>query len=64
MPKKPDPPQLYTVKQAAKILGCSVKTVERLYKTGELPVIRFRRSVRIDHDDLMEFRNKHRVSLK
>lgn len=46
---------LLTYRQAAKVLGVTERTVWTLVHDGELPVVRFGRSVRIDPADLREF---------
>lgn len=35
-----NPVQIYTADQAARLLGCSVKTVEEMARQGELPGIK------------------------
>jgi excisionase family DNA binding protein len=46
---------LFAAEQIALQLGCSVREVRRLIKSGELPVIRIGRLVRIHPDDLRRF---------
>ena len=46
---------LLTYDQAGKMLGVSGRTVWTLVNRGELPAVRFRRSVRIDPADLRAF---------
>lgn len=46
---------LLTYKEAARILGCSDKTVWSLCKSGQLKAVRFGGNVRIDPRDLDEF---------
>jgi excisionase family DNA binding protein len=45
-------PQLMTVKQAAEFLGRSQNSVRHLIDRHEIPVVRHRRSVRLDRDAL------------
>jgi excisionase family DNA binding protein len=42
------PPQLVTVRDASKTLGCSVATIRRKVAQGELPSVRIGRTVRLD----------------
>ncbi len=49
------PPRLLTVSEAAEILNTSVRTVYRRIKSGDLPVIRDGRSVRIHPEDLARY---------
>jgi excisionase family DNA binding protein len=42
------PSPLANVQQAAAVLGCSVPTIRRKVKAGEIPSMRIGRSVRID----------------
>ena len=42
------PSQLLTVAQAAQLLGVSQRTVRRQIASGEIPVVRVGRAVRID----------------
>ena len=46
---------LLTFKQTAKILQVSERTVFTLVKEDQLRAVRFRRTVRIDQDDLNAF---------
>lgn len=46
---------LWTYDQAGKMLGVSGRTVWTLVDRGDLPVVRFGRSVRIDPADLRAF---------
>jgi excisionase family DNA binding protein len=56
MAKTPEAvPAFYSVDQTAQKLGLSSKTVRRLIASGELPVHRFGRSIRIADSDLMVF---------
>lgn len=52
---KPEVEALLTYDQAAKLLGVTARTVWTLVDRGELPPVRFGRSVRIDPDDLRAF---------
>ncbi len=42
------PTGLVSLDEAALALGCSRRTLERLQQTGELPVVRLGRLVRVD----------------
>ena len=46
---------LLTYREAGKLLGVTERTVWTLVDRGELPSVRFRRSVRIDPADLRAF---------
>ncbi len=52
MTAMPDPDRLLTPKEAADYLHISEKSVRRLIKGGNLPVIRLGRSVRVLPADL------------
>ena len=55
-PKAPDVPQsLLRTTEAAQILKISRRTLQRLIKRGELPVIRIGGQIRIDPADLDRF---------
>lgn len=43
---------LLTRKQAAEIVGCDIRTIDRRIRSGELPARRSGRLVRIDPADL------------
>jgi excisionase family DNA binding protein len=45
-------PRLMTVAQAAEFLGRTESSVRHLIDRGEIPVVRHRRSVRLDQDAL------------
>lgn len=47
--------RLLTYKQAGQLLGVTDRTVWTLVNAGELPAVRFGRSVRIDPADLRAF---------
>lgn len=53
---------LLTVKDAARVLAVSEKTIRRMIDAGELPVVRFRRQVRLHAKDLELFVRTHRES--
>ena len=53
-----DAPKLMTYQDAAKVLQVSDRTVWSLVDRGELPAVRFGRSVRIDRRDLEAFIDK------
>ena len=46
---------VYTVQEIASILKISEKTVYRLVKNGELPILRVRRRIRITSKALEQF---------
>jgi excisionase family DNA binding protein len=50
---------LYTRRQAAERLTISVPTLDRLIRTGELPVVRIGRSVRLAESDLHAYLTRH-----
>lgn len=49
------PVSLLTAEEVASILRVSLRTVRRFTAAGQLPVVRFGRSVRIDRADLDNF---------
>ena len=53
-------PRLMTLKDAAAALGLSVKTLRRRIAAGKLPVIRDRRVLRVDPEDLCRYIAMHR----
>lgn len=53
--QKTAPESLLTYREAARLLGVTARTVWTLVDRGELPVVRFGRSVRIDPTDLRAF---------
>jgi len=56
MTKPTDPPKkLLTKKQVAGILDTSEKTIDRRIRSGELPVIRDGRIIRVHPDDLERY---------
>lgn len=61
MIKPTDPPKtLLTKKQVAELLGTSAKTIDRRIRSGDLPVIRDGRIVRVHPEDLERYLAKHR----
>jgi excisionase family DNA binding protein len=50
--------RLLTYKQAGELLGVTERTIWTLVDRGELPAVRFGRSVRIDPTDLRGFIDK------
>ena len=48
-------PRLLSLAQAAEVLGCSLKTLRRRIKDGDLPVIRDGRLVRVHPQDLARY---------
>lgn len=61
-PSVNDERPLLTKPEVAKRLGCHLRTVENMIAAGELPVIRYRSSVRISPRDLDEFIEKNRAT--
>ncbi len=57
LPHKPsDPlPRLLSLTETADLLGCSLKTLQRRIRAGELPVIRLGRLVRVHPADLARY---------
>lgn len=51
---------LLTYPEAARVLGVSRKTVQRLVQTKQLPVVQIRSAVRIDPADLDHYIAEHR----
>lgn len=49
------PDRLLTYREAGEILGVTERTIWTFVNRGELPAVRFGRSVRIDPVDLREF---------
>lgn len=48
-------PRLYDESEVAAYLDCSIDTVRRLRRAGELKSIKIGRKVRIRHDQLLEY---------
>ena len=48
-------PSLLTLDEAADVLRCSRKTVQRRISEGALPVVRIGRTCRVNEDDLRKF---------
>ena len=48
-------PSLLTLDEAADVLRCSRKTVQRRISEGALPVVRIGRTFRVNEDDLRKF---------
>ena len=62
-PSKQDAsPNLLTLQQTAKKLGCSVQTVSTLTKSGQLPRIQIGSIIRIDPRDLEKFIESRKLS--
>ena len=53
---------LLNYREAGKLLGVTERTIFRLVKDGEIPKVKFGRSVRIDPDDLRGFIEKAKES--
>ncbi len=51
--------QLLTTNEAAKRLGVSLRTVQRLLTEGELPIVRVGRLVRVPDDKLDKWIEAH-----
>lgn len=51
-------------KYAADFFGVSLRTIERLIRTGELPVIKVIRSTRIPASALQDYANRQRLRVK
>jgi len=51
---------LLTYREAGEILGVTERTIFRLVRDGEIPNVKFGRSVRIDPDDLRVFIKKNK----
>ena len=51
-------------KYAADFFGVSLRTIERLIRTGELPVIKVLRSIRIPATALQDYINRHTLKAK
>ena len=51
---------LLTYREAGKLLGVTERTIFRLVQDGEIPNVKFGRSVRIDPDDLRVFIKKNK----
>ena len=47
-------PRLATISEAASRFGISVRTLERMLSQGQIPHLRFRRSVRLDLDEVRQ----------
>ena len=41
-----------TTRELAALLNVSIKTIRRAYRNGEIPIVRFRRMIRFDLDQL------------
>jgi excisionase family DNA binding protein len=41
-----------TTKELASLLNVSIKTIRRAYRNGEIPIVRFRRMIRFDLDQI------------
>ena len=56
------PNQLLSADQVAERLNISRALAYRLMKTGDIPTIRFRGSVRVSESDLQAFIETHRIT--
>jgi excisionase family DNA binding protein len=52
--------QLLDAKEAAGLLGVSVRTIRRMFASKELPVVRFRHCTRVRESDVTEYIDKSR----
>jgi len=52
---------LLTYREAGKLLGVTERTIFKLVKDGDIPKVKFGRSVRIDPDDLRGFIDKAKL---
>ena len=41
-----------TTRELASLLNVSIKTIRRAYRNGEIPIVRFRRMIRFDLDQI------------
>jgi excisionase family DNA binding protein len=41
-----------TTQELASLLNVSIKTIRRAYRNGEIPIVRFRRMIRFDLDQI------------
>ena len=57
----PLPKQLLSLRDTAKILGCSLKTIRRRVDDGELATIRDGRLIRVHPDDLDRYIQSKRI---
>jgi excisionase family DNA binding protein len=57
----PSVDQLLTYQQAARRLSCSIWTVKRRVRAGELPIHRLGRMVRISEADLARYAAERRI---
>lgn len=56
--------QLLTYREAGKLLGVTERTIWTLVDRGELPAVRFGRSVRIDPADLRAYIDQCKTAAK
>ena len=54
-----EPERLYSRKQACERLNCSLSTLERLFKLGEIPVVRMGRKILIRESALERWIEAH-----
>jgi excisionase family DNA binding protein len=54
-----EPERLYTRKQSCKRLNCSLSTLERLIRRGEIPVVRMGRKILIRESALERWIEAH-----
>jgi len=50
-----------TTKELALLLQVSMKTIRRAYRNGEIPIVRFRRMVRFDLEDVRRVMQQKRI---
>ena len=51
-----------TTRELASLLNVSIKTIRRAYRNGEIPIVRFRRMIRFDLEQIRQAVNKDGVS--
>jgi len=51
-----------TTRELAALLNVSIKTIRRAYLNGEIPIVRFRRMIRFDLDQIRKAVKKDGVS--
>lgn len=56
-----NPPALLKVPEAAKVLGVSIRTMQRLIAEEKIPVCRFGRRVILKREDVFDYANNCRV---
>jgi excisionase family DNA binding protein len=54
-------PRLYSVADAARLLGCSEKSIRRIIKRGDIPIHRIGRQIKIAEPDLLDYLARNRT---